>query len=132
MVDAAATVGSAIEEAMATANGGQVDSFHRPFADYARAGVLRAADRVAKARNQGDNSGRLRINAFDRSIGNATDPVFSMFLAAWDAGNRNTPRASEIVHQLLPSAPGLHVARAPLDALHIRLSRSAAPGVPMH
>jgi hypothetical protein len=132
MVDAAAAAGKAIEEAMATVNAGQVDSFHRPFADYARAGALRAADLVARARGQSENSGRLRINAFDRSIGNAADPVFSLFLAAWDAGNRNTPRAAEIVHQLLPSAPGLQVARAPLDALHIRLSRNAVPGVPMH
>ncbi len=132
VVDEAAHVGSVIEDAMAAANGGQPDGFHRPFADYARAGVLRALDLVARARGDSDASGRLRINALDRSLGAAADPLFYLFVAAWDAGNRNTPRASEIVHQNLSMLPGLHVARAPLDALHIRLSRNAVPGVPMH
>lgn len=132
LVDAAAHVGKAIEEAMATQNGGQVDGFHRSFADYARAGVLRLGEMAARVRGESEAAGRLRINAFDRSIGNAADPVFYLAMAAWDAGNRNTPRAAELVHQLLPGAPGLTVARAPLDALHIRLSRNAVPGVPMH
>lgn len=132
LVDEAAIVGKSIEVAMASNNGGQVDGFHRSFADFARAGVLRAGEMAARSRGEAEASGRLRINAFDRSIGSAADPVFYLSLAAWDAGNRNTPRAAELVHQLLPSAPGLHVARAPLDALHIRLSRNAVPGVPMH
>lgn len=132
VVDEAAHVGSAIEDAMAAANAGQADGFHRPFADYARAGVLRALDLVARTRGDSDASGRLRINALDRSLGAAADPLFYLFVAAWDAGNRNTPRAAEIVHQNLSMLPGLHVARAPLDALHIRLSRNAVPGVPMH
>ncbi|MBM4369763.1 MAG: hypothetical protein FJ102_26370, partial [Deltaproteobacteria bacterium] len=96
VVDEAAHVGSAIEDAMAAANGGQPDGFHRPFADYARAGVLRALDLVARARGDSDASGRLRINALDRSLGAAADPLFYLFVAAWDAGNRNTPRAAEI------------------------------------
>jgi len=132
VVDEAAHVGSAIEDGMAAANGGQPDGFHRPFADYARAGVLRALDLVARARGDADASGRLRINALDRSLGAAADPLFYLFVAAWDAGNRNTPRAAEIVHQNLSMLPGLHLARAPLDALHVRLSRNAVPGVPMH
>ena len=132
VVDEAADVGSAIETAMAAANGGTADGFHRPFADYARAGVLRALDLVARSRGDSDASGRLRINALDRSLGAAADPLFYLFVAAWDAGNRNTPRAAEIVHQNLSLLPGLTIARAPLDALHIRLSRNAVPGVPMH
>jgi len=132
VIDQAAQLGQAIEAGMAAQNGGQADGFHRPFADYARAGALRAVDIYARARGENDTSGVLRINSFDRSIGHAADPVFIVFLAAWDAGNRNTTRATELVHQQLSTVPGLVIARAPLDALHIRLSRNAAPGVPTH
>lgn len=132
VIDEAAHLGSAIEDAMAASNGGQADGFHRPFADFARAGALRALDLFARARGEDETSGILRINAYDRNVDHASDPVFILFLAAWDAGNRNTTRATELVHQSLRLAPGLVVARAPLDALHIRLSRNAAPGVPMH
>ncbi|GDX81277.1 hypothetical protein LBMAG42_30880 [Deltaproteobacteria bacterium] len=132
VIDEAAHLGSSIEDAMAASNGGQPDGFHRPFADFARAGALRALDLFARARGEDETSGILRINAYDRNVDHASDPVFILFLAAWDAGNRNTTRATELVHQSLRLAPGLVVARAPLDALHIRLSRNAAPGVPMH
>lgn len=132
VIDESAHLGSAIEDAMAASNGGQPDGFHRPFADFARAGALRALDLFARARGEDETSGILRINAYDRNVDHASDPVFILFLAAWDAGNRNTTRATELVHQSLRLAPGLVVARAPLDALHIRLSRNAAPGVPMH
>ncbi len=132
VIEQGARFGSAIEDAMAAANGGAGDGFHRPFSDYARAGVLRALDLYARARGEDESSGILRINAYDRNINHAVDPVFILFLGAWDAGNRNTTRATELVHQNLRLVPGLEVARAPLDALHIRLSRNAAPGVPMH
>jgi hypothetical protein len=132
VIEQAGLLGSAIEDAMATQNGGQADGFHRAFSDFARAGVLRTADLYARARGEDEASGILRINAQDRNVDRARDPVFTLFLAAWDAGNRNTPRATELVHQSLSLLPGLVEARAPLDALHIRLARNSAPGVPMH
>lgn len=132
VIEQAGLLGSAIEDAMALANAGQADAFHRPFSNFARAGALRSADLWARARGEDEVSGILRINAQDRNTDRARDPVFTMFLAAWDAGNRNTPRATELVHQSLSLLPGLVEARAPLDALHIRLARNSAPGVPMH
>jgi hypothetical protein len=131
VLDEAAALGAAIEDAMAVA-AGKEDGFHRPFADFARVGVLRAADRTAWMLEDREGSGRLRINALDRTIGPARDPVFLLSVAAWDAGNRNSVRAEELVHGLLTEVPGLEAARLPLDALHIRLSRNAAPGRPMH
>lgn len=132
VIDECAHLGGAIEDAMAAANAGVAEGFHRPFADFARAGALRALDLFARARAEDQTSGILRINAYDRNIDHASDPVFILFLAAWDAGNRNTTRSTELVHQSLGIAPGLVIARAPLDALHIRLSRNAVPGVPTH
>ncbi|MSQ01117.1 MAG: hypothetical protein EXR71_04370 [Myxococcales bacterium] len=132
VIEQSARFGMAIEAAMASHNGGAADGFHRPFSNYARAGALRALDLYARARGEDQASGILRINAYDRNIDNAIDPVFILFLAAWDAGNRNTTRATELVHQNLRQVPGLELARAPLDALHVRLSRNAAPGVPTH
>ncbi|MFZ5481885.1 MAG: hypothetical protein ACOZNI_34310 [Myxococcota bacterium] len=132
-LDEAAALGQAIEEGMAKA-AGKEDSFHRAFADYARVGALRAADRAAFAYGDTDAGGRLRINTLDRATGatHTRDPLFLLSVAAWDAGNRNSVRAEELVHGLLTEVPGLEAARLPLDALHIRLSRNAAPGRPMH
>ncbi len=132
VLDESAALGRAVEEGMKGANNGVEEGFHRAFADFARVGALRAADRVAVAMGDLDTAGRLRINALDRTTGPATDPVFLASVAAWDAGNRNSVRAEEIVHGLLPELPGLDAARIPLDALHVRLSRNAAPGRPMH
>lgn len=131
MVDASIALGRAIEDGMERA-AGKVDSFHRPFADHARAGVLRAAAAWAGAAGDADAMGRLNVLALDRNLDKARDPVFLMQLAAWDVGNRNTPRAEELLHELKPSVPALASARSVVDALHIRLSRNAAPGLPMH
>ncbi len=131
ILDEGAALGQAIETAMEKAAGRQ-DGFHRPFADFARVGLLRAADRAAWKLDDREGGGRLRINALDRTTGSARDPLFLLSVAAWDAGNRNSVRAEELVHGLLTEVPGLEAARLPLDALHIRLSRNAAPGRPMH
>jgi hypothetical protein len=111
---------------------GQEASFHRAFADYARVGLLRAGDRLAFKLGDTDAGGRLRINALDRTSGSTLDPLFLLSVAAWDAGNRNSVRAEELVHGQLTEVPGLEAARLPLDALHIRLSRNAVAGPPMH
>lgn len=131
VIDQASELGTAVQDAMAKAAGGPQD-FHRFFADQARAGVLRVAADAAFAVGDSDAGGRLWLNAIDRAVGKAYDPLFVLSVAAWDAGNRNSVRATEMVHSLVDEIPGLDVARLPLDALHVRLSRSAAPGVPMH
>lgn len=132
IADEGAALGRALTDAMAAANGGAAEGFHRPFADYARLGVIIAAERAAGAMMDPTQQGRLRLAALDRAVGNARDPLFLLSLAAWDAGNRYSLRAEDIVHELLPQVPGLDVARFSLDALHVRVSRSAAPGRPMH
>ncbi len=131
VLDESAALGQAIEAGMVAA-AGKEDSFFRYFADFARTGALRAADRAAETMGDREASGRLRLSALDRTTGNARDPLFLLSVAAWDAGNRNSVRAEELVHGLLTEVPGLEAARLPLDALHIRLSRTAAPGLPMH
>lgn len=131
VVDQASAFGNAVQDAMGVAAGGP-QAFHRFFADQARAGVLRVAADAAFAAGDTDAGGRLRLNAIDRAVDKAYDPLFVLSVAAWDAGNRNSVRATEMVHPLVDQVPGLDVARLPLDALHVRLSRSAAPGVPMH
>lgn len=131
VLDQSASFGSAIQDAMSKAANGPQD-FHRYFADQARAGVLRVAADAAFAAGDSDTGGRLRLNALDKAVGKAYDPLFAVSVAAWDAGNRNSVRATELLHPLVDEIPGLDVARIPLDALHVRLSRSAAPGVPMH
>lgn len=131
VLDEGAALGEAIEEGMAKASGAP-QSFHRIFAEYARVGLMRAADRAAWTLQDRDGAGRLRLNAYDRTTGNAHDPLFLLSVAAWDAGNRNSVRAEELVHGELTEVPGLDAARIPLDSMHIRLSRNAAPGRPMH
>lgn len=131
VLDESVALGNAIEAGMKAASGKE-ETFYRSFADYARAGVLRAGDRVAQAQGDTDAMGRLRILALDKQTGAARDPVFLTFVIAWDAGNRNTVRATQLLHELETDVPGIHVARSAVDALHIRLSRNAAPGLPMN
>ncbi len=131
VLDQAAALDRLIEDTMNTTRG-QEDSLHRSFAEYARVGLIRVADRVALAMGDVDTYGRLRINALDRTIGNTRDPLFLLFVTAWDAGNRNSVRAEDLLHGLISELPGGEAARLPLDALHIRLSRNAAPARPMH
>lgn len=126
MIDQAAWLGSQVEEAM-VARSGREEPFHRAFADLARVGALRAAMVVADASGEVRDAGILRINALDRSVESAADPVFFMSIAAWDTGNRNALRAQELIHGLLSRFPAAEAARLPLDALHIRLGRNAAP-----
>lgn len=126
MLDQAAWFGQQIEAAMKKRSGA-AEVFHRGFADLARAGALRAAMVVADAAGQERDAGILRVNALDRSVETAADPVFFMSIAAWDAGNRNAVRAQELVHGLWSRFPAVEAARLPLDAMNIRLGRNAAP-----
>ena len=131
VLDQAALMGKTLREAQGSAAGGPQD-FHRMFSDIGVVGFLRAAVVVAEAAGQARDAGILRVNAFERSAGATGDPVFFVALSAWDAGNRSPLRAQEIVHNHLTRFPALAVARYPLDALHLRLGRTAAPSNPVH
>lgn len=126
MLDQAAWLGNQLEAAM-KARTGSAEAFHRGFGDMARVGALRAAMIVADAAGQTRDAGILRVNALDRSVDTAADPVFFMSIAAWDTGNRNAQRAQDLVHGLSSRFPAVEAARLPLDALGIRLGRNAAP-----
>lgn len=131
MLDQSAWFGQQLEAAMEAKSGGE-QAYHGPFGQIARVSALRAAMVVADAEGQYRDAGVLRINALDRSVQAAADPVFIASVAAWDAGNKNALRAQELVHRLVQSYPSVQAARYPLDALHIRLSRNAAPAAPVH
>jgi hypothetical protein len=111
---------------------GSVQSYHPVFSQMGELAVLRAGMLVADANGQYRDAGILRINAFERSDGPSRDPVFLISTAAWDAGNRSPLRAQEIVHGLVSRYPSIRAARYPLDALHIRLGRTAAPTTAVH
>lgn len=112
-------------------SGGE-QGFHRPFAELGRLGVVRAAELAAAVAGDEEAMGLLRLNALDFSIGSSAEPHYLLSIAAWDAGNRNSSRATESLHAQVGHIPGAEVARYPLDALHVRMSRESAPGVPMH
>ncbi len=131
MLDQAVWLGQQLEQGMARVGGGD-EAFHKPFGQIARVAALRAGMIVADANGQFRDAGVLRINALDRSAESAADPVFLASVAAWDAGNKNALRAQELVHRLIRRYPPLEAVRYPLDALHIRLSRNAAPAAPVH
>ena len=117
--------------AMEIRSGGE-QGYHRPFAELGRVGVIRAAEAVASITGDEKATGLLRLEALDRAVGTSAEPHYLLSIAAWDAGNRNSSRASDSLHAQVGHIPGVEVARFPLDALHVRLSRESAPGVPMH
>jgi hypothetical protein len=131
VMDSAFAIQKQLSATMADVGGGQ-QGFHRPFALRARIAVLMAGMIVADANDQYRDAGILRLNALERMESVGTDPVFALSVAAWDAGNRNPMRPEDLLHQFGSSYPALVVARAPLEALHLRRSRNAAPTTPVH
>jgi hypothetical protein len=121
----------ALREAMRTRTG-QEEGYQRAFAEIGQLSVLRAAVCFADALGQGDDAGVLRVEIADLSSGPTRDPVFLLSLAAWDAAHRNAVRALDIVHALGRDHPQLELARVPLDAMSVRLSRNSAPAAPVH
>lgn len=128
---------------------GEPRPYHRRFAARAEVGALVHLARVYERRagpcalpggacegvgaRDADAAGRLRVSALDRADGaGVSESLVWLWIAAWDVGNRNTVRAAELLHRASASIPGLDAARVPLDALHLRVSRSAAPGLPVH
>ncbi len=131
VLDQAAAVGKQVKAAM-IATAGSEQGYMLPFADLARIGTMRTAMVVAAATGQERDSGVIRLNIVDQADGPTADPVFSMATSAWDAGNRNPLRAQDAVHRLIRTFPSVAAARTPLDALHLRLSRTAAPATAAH
>jgi hypothetical protein len=120
---------------MVAASGGKA-GFHRPFALFVRLGVLRAGMRVADKAGQYRDAGILRLEALERMEGGKgsvqRDPAYALSVAAWDASNRSPLRPEDILHKLIADFPALAAARSPLEALHLRLNRHAAPSTPVH
>ncbi len=131
VMDSAFAIQKQLSAAMADIGGGQ-QGFHRPFALRARIAVLMAGMIVADANDQYRDAGILRLNALERMESVGIDPVFALSVAAWDAGNRNPMRPEDLLHQFGSSYPALVAAKAPLEALHLRRSRNAAPSTPVH
>ena len=130
--DLAAGLRAQLLAQMVATTGGVEQGYHRPFADLALLSVLRAGMLAADAAGQYRDAGVLRVLTLERASGPLADPVFLVSTAAWDAGNRSPLRPQEIVHAHLTRFPALALARYPLDALHIRLGRTAAPATPLH
>ncbi len=131
VLDQAVRFRDQVQADMVAVSGGE-QGFHRPFADLAMLGLLRAGMVVADATGAARDAGVLRINALERSTGSAADPVFALSVAAWDTGNRNPLRAQDILHGARLRFPAVESARYPLDAMHVRLARNAAPATPVH
>ena len=129
--EAAQDFSEALRAAM-HARSGQEEGYQRAFADLGQLSVLRAAVCVADNLGQVDDAGVFRVEIADLSSGTARDPVFLLSLAAWDAAHRNAVRALDLVHALGRDHPQLELARVPLDAMSVRLSRNSAPAAPVH
>lgn len=112
---------------------GSTLGIHRTLADVAKAGAMRSLAFVPEieVRRRSEESGKLRIIALDLGDEEAASasPEGRMSLAAWDAGNGYTLRASETLHNAIRRYPSLEAARYALDALalHNDLEREA-PG----
>jgi hypothetical protein len=130
--EAAEGLEDALRSAM-IARAGQEEGYQRSFADLGGLSVLRAAICVADGLGQRDDAALLRVEVADLSDeGPARDPVFLLSFAAWNVAHRNAVRALDIVHALGRDHPQLELARVPLDAMSVRLSRNSAPAAPVH
>jgi hypothetical protein len=120
-----------IQAAMARSANGE-EGFHRTFSEFGRLGALRAGVCIAEALGQPDDAGLLRVDVNDLAEGPSRDPIFTLSLAAWDAAHQNAVRSLDLVHSLTNDFPQLQMARVPLDAMSVRLSRNSAPTAPVH
>lgn len=111
---------------------GQELGFHKPFAAMARLGVIRCGEAAAATLGDDKSMGLLRLSGLDFSVGPSAEPAYLLSITAWDAGNQNTLRATELLHAQVGRLPGVEVARYPLDALQVRVGRESAPGLPMN
>jgi hypothetical protein len=98
-------------------------SSQRMFSDMAEVGVLRNLALVAEIEGHHDTSGRLRINARDKTDNHTGCPVALLSLGAWDAGNQYPQRAADFVHDFSRRYPSLETAQYGIDVLSVRMSR---------
>lgn len=117
-------------EARMSAAAGGPSADHRLFLDHVRTGALQAASRLSWDLGEERVAGGLRLNARDRAIEAAADPVFLLSFAAWDARQRNPQRALDLFHGYVDALPGLQAARVSIDALQLRVQRDSGPGIP--
>jgi hypothetical protein len=111
---------------------GEESADFRDLAQLSEVGVIRAAIRLSEMVGDEQSSGLLRIGALEAERPPTLDPIFQLEMAAWDVGNRNPRRASELLHVHENRLAGLDSARYSLDALNLRVSRDAGAGLPMH
>jgi len=127
----ASSVRSSILDRMIAVAGEESADF-RDLAQLSEVGVVRAAIRLSEMVGDEQSSGLLRIGALEAERPPTLDPIFQLEMAAWDVGNRNPRRASELLHVHENRLAGLDSARYSLDALNLRVSRDAGAGLPMH
>ena len=105
--------------------------FYEVFPLFAKYSLLRAGALWAEANDQHRDSGKLRLIVREAS-GPVRDPVFLIAFSAWEAGNKSTQRAQDLIHEYASQFPALHSARVPLDSLHIRRGKETVPVGPTH
>lgn len=127
----AATTRSAILNRM-NETAGVESADYRDLAKLSEVGIIRAAIRMSDMVGDERSSGLLRIGALESERPPTLSPIFQLSMAAWDVGNRNPRRASELLHVHEGRLPSLDSARYSLDALNLRVSRDAGAGLPMH
>jgi hypothetical protein len=129
--EAAQDFSEALRAAM-RARTGQEEGYQRAFAELGQLSVLRAAVCVATTSARATTRASSASRSRTLSTRPARDPVFLLSLAAWDAAHRNASAALDLVHALGRDHPQLELARVPLDAMSVRLSRNSAPAAPVH
>jgi hypothetical protein len=122
--DVAAMVRDQLLEASKARTQGTVEGHQRTFVEVAYVGLLRGLALVAEQEGSREVSGRLRIQAMERSTAlHSASPEGLMALAAWDAANRYPSRALDIVHNAAKRYPSLEIARFGLNVMALRVSR---------
>ena len=101
------------------------------FPKFARYALYRAAALWAEENGQHEDSGRFRLMVREAS-GVIRDPLFLISLAAWCAGNEDTLRSADLLHEFSSEFSSLQSARIPLDSLHIRVGRQRIDHGPTH
>ncbi len=129
-IDIVSEMRTALVSAASAKTGGNVLHQQRMFADIAFVGTLRNLALVAEVEGDREASGKLRINALERSEKATACPVGMMALGAWDASNRYPLRAQDILHNQARRFPSLETARYGLDVLALRVSRERTGQTP--
>ena len=119
------------KESKVNTEGVNTELLYDIFPKFARYSLLRTAALWAEENGQHEDSGRFRLLVRE-STGVIRDPLFLTSLAAWCAGNEDTLRSADLVHELSKEFSSLQSARIPLDSLHIRVGRDRPHNDPTH